>query len=182
MSDRALEFCITPLAGRSIPRLAFRLLVGAFLRDIVKVSISTLIIAGSLCSGCLLLVLGFAMGLWLAHPPRPTSTGEAPPEWGGRHKELSTQMAQTISSALLRVAESLTGQIDAHSTKIEAISSELRAVDHSLAEAKELLGTAPVRLLAANLELQEQLARAKQYIDLQSTQLRRASARLARTC
>lgn len=81
-------------------------------------------------------------------------------------------MAQTISNALLRVTESLAGQLSTHSTKIETISAELRAVDHSLEETKELFGTAPVRLLAANLELQQQLARAKQYIEVQSTQLR----------
>jgi diguanylate cyclase (GGDEF)-like protein len=73
---------------------------------------------------------------------------------------------------LIRLAQNVSGDLNAHTTKIEAISADLRGTDRFLLEARILVENAPDRILAANRELQQQLASAKQQIEFQAAQLR----------
>ena len=135
-------------------------------------SVTALYFAGSLFFGCLTLIIGIVTGLWFAGSSRPTpSESTATDLSDGRH-ELALQRTRMLSSSVLRLAERVAGDVSAHSTKIEAVSADLRAIDPSLPEARQLVETAPERLLAANLQLQEQLTTAKQQIESQTVLLR----------
>jgi diguanylate cyclase len=72
----------------------------------------------------------------------------------------------------VRLIQGVAGEVSAHSSNIEAISADLRAAEGSLPDAQILLETAPKRILALNLALQEQLAKARQQSELLAAQLR----------
>ena len=126
----------------------------------------------SLFFGFATLITGFVVGIWFAAPSNRKPADSSPSDSSESSIAVATQHVRQVSSSLSRVVHDLANDVTAHSTKIEAISSELRAADESLQETRSLMGFAPERILAANLELQEQLAKAKRQIELQAAQLR----------
>lgn len=134
----------------------------------------TLLVVINVVFGCLVLAIGFAIGIWLSNSTRSASPAPVPGPPTSNEAEVSTALhhARMAYTSLLRLADNVSGNILAHSTKVEAISHELRAADQSPPNAQELLATAPERLLAANLELQQQLIAAKQEIVSLATTLR----------
>jgi diguanylate cyclase len=129
-------------------------------------SVNAIFIIISLLFGLLTLVVGFSSGVWFAVAPR-SKAAAAPPE-----EDPVQRRNQSMASGLLRIAQSLAGDVQAHSNKVESISTELNAADPNLAESRQLFSGLSSRLLTANLELQQQLSRAKQYIEFQTVQMR----------
>ena len=134
--------------------------------------VSTLILVGSLLFGCLMLAIGLMTGLWIAALNCPTRSASQPDDSADTRDGLALQPVLMFSSSLIRLAQTVSGDLRAHSTKIQAISAGLCEVDHSLPQARHLIETAPDRIVAANVELQAQLARAKQQIEVLAAKLR----------
>lgn len=131
----------------------------------------TLFLIVGLLFGCLMLAIGFLGGFCLAtrnNSPAvlPTCDNAAP------HDQLAVQRVRMISHSLLRLTEHMAGNVTAHSTKIKAISAGLRGAAPTLLEGPACLVSVPEQILAANFELQQQLAKAKQHMEKQAVQLR----------
>lgn len=133
---------------------------------------TTLFLVGSLLFGCITLAIGVMAGLWISALNCPTPRASQPDISGDGCEGLARERVLTFSSSVIRLVQNVSSDLRAHSTKIQAISAGLREVDHSLPQTRHLIETAPDRILAANAELQEQLARANQQIEVLAAQLR----------
>lgn len=122
--------------------------------------------------GGLTLLLGVVAGLWLAQSKSPAQTVAAASVEPFVPDVRGMERAKILSASLVKMAQQLASEINVHSLKVEAISSDLRGIDLSLPAGHAVLVDAPERLLAANLMLQEQLANAKRQIENQAAELR----------
>jgi diguanylate cyclase len=129
-------------------------------------SVSTIFVVVTLLFGLLTLVVGFSAGVWFAVATRANATSATAEDDSVERRNHS------VASALLRIAQSLSRDVQAHSNRVESISTKLNAVDPARTESSGLFGSYSAQLLEANLELQQQLARAKQYIEFQTVQMR----------
>ena len=87
--------------------------------------VSTLILVGSLLFGCLMLAIGLMTGLWIAALNCPTRSASQPDDSADTRDGLALQPVLMFSSSLIRLAQTVSGDLRAHSTKIQAISAGL---------------------------------------------------------
>ena len=81
---------------------------------------------------------------------------------------VALKRVQVASDSLAHLAQSMVSNVAAHSTKIEEISTTISSGEPSGAR----IALVPELILAVNLELQNQLDRAKQQIENQARELR----------
>src|ERR1700752_694430 len=94
----------------------------------------------SLFFGFATLVTGFVVGIWFAAPSNRKPADASPADASESSIAVAAQQVRRVSSSLSRLVHDLANDVTAHSTKIEAISSELRAADQSLQETRTLMG------------------------------------------
>ncbi len=135
-------------------------------------SLCTVLFVGSLFFGCLMLVVGFVAGIWFAGPGRVLPSDTEVTDLAENHARSALQRARMFASSVIRVVQQVASEVSAHATKIEQVAADLCAADDACSESPAQIRAASERILAANLELQEQLTTAKQQIELQATQLR----------
>ncbi len=115
------------------------------------------------------LAIGFAAGLmcrnWNNRPFALTGSQPYPPK---ADEAGALKRVQLASDSLAFLAESMATNVAAHSTKIEEMSTTISEDVNSEAT----IALIPERILALNLVLQNQLARAKQQIENQAAELK----------
>src|SRR5262245_28069042 len=110
--------------------------------------------AGGVLCGCVLLAAGFISGFWCANKGSATPNHTGFTDMPDAPEASALQRARILSSSLMRLIQGVAADVTAHSSKIEGISADLRAVEESLPEAQMLLETATTRMLALKLALQ----------------------------
>lgn len=108
---------------------------------------------------------GYVCGRW--KNPAPANQGAQEPPCK-TEDATAFKRVQIASDSLAHLARSIATDVADHSTKIEEISA---TIDEATVSA-EALALIPARIVAINLELQNQLARAKQQIENQAQQLK----------
>src|SRR5262245_37872723 len=134
------------------------------------VSYSTFIAAGFLF-GLVTAILGFVAGMyctWMI-PGADRATESKPTD---PTVEAELQRARTASSTLAVIADNMSSDVSAHSTKIEEISADLQFTDTLPSPSNLVCDSVSQRILEANRQLQVQLAEAKAHIEVQAAQLR----------
>ncbi|HEX4413584.1 MAG TPA: GGDEF domain-containing protein [Lacipirellulaceae bacterium] len=108
---------------------------------------------------------GYVCGRW-KHEPKANGGGQGNP--CKPDEPASFKQVQVVTDSLAHLARSMATDVADHSTKIEEISATISEE----AVSAEALALIPARIVAINLELQNQLARAKQQIENQAQQLK----------
>ena len=116
------------------------------------------------------LAVGFGAGFYCATRIRvPVQDRPAPPSSTEESEMVvALKRVQVASDSLAHLAQSMVSNVAAHSTKIEEISTTISSGESSGAR----IALVPELILAVNLELQNQLDRAKQQIENQARELR----------
>lgn len=135
-------------------------------------NVLTIIVAGSLGFGLIMLAIGFTAGAWYTTGERHANRTKSAPAAGNVPSDILIERATYVTHELIRLTDHVASDVSNHSSKVEAITADLQSTTLSPNELLALLETAPSRLVAANLELQQQLAAAKQQIESQADQLK----------
>jgi hypothetical protein len=117
--------------------------------------------------------LGFVAAIWFVGKCNHHATDDAVELLASdSDAELTREQALLASDRLADLTQQVTRDVNAHSTKVESISVTLCEAEPDSISGEPAVLIARDQLVAANAELQNQLARAESQIKAQAEQLR----------
>lgn len=129
-------------------------------------------VVGSILFGVVTSIIGFLAGVWFNWRTPDIAQPATCIKSDASGVETEIRRALAASATLASLAESMSSDVNAHTIKIESISVELSVPPTPGEETAIAYEDFPKRILEANSELQQQLAKAKEHIARQAAQLR----------
>jgi diguanylate cyclase len=144
---------------------------------VLPAAIGTFLVVNLICA-CVALGVGFAAGACFfgAKMVPPASTTNAPKKSATKPQQpevnRSAERATMAATQVVDLAQNVVSDVGDHAAKMQAISNDLAGIDRQSAGANAAVSAAMDKILAANAQLQEKLAKAEQKLEVQAAEIK----------